>query len=116
MCEIFAVSSEQEVKLNALLSEFFSHGAKHPNGWGLAVFYGNAVSLEKEPVEAGKSAYLKERLSHQILACNALAHIRQATVGQMEYANSHPFILRDGFNRAWTLAHNGTIFNGLQLD
>ena len=116
MCEIFAVSSEKEIKLNALLTEFFSHGNKHPNGWGLAVFYGNAVSLEKEPVESNKSSYLKDRLSHQIFACNAIAHIRQATVGKMEYANSHPFILRDGLNRAWTLAHNGTVFNGEKTD
>ena len=116
MCEIFAVSSEKEIQLNALLSEFFSHGSKHPNGWGLAVFYGNAVSLEKEPVESNKSSYLKDRLSHQIFACNALAHIRQATVGKMEYANSHPFILRDSLNRAWTLAHNGTIFDGAKTD
>ena len=116
MCEIFAVSSEKEIQLNALLTEFFSHGSKHPNGWGLAVFYGNAVSLEKEPVESNKSSYLKDRLSHQIFACNALAHIRLATVGKMEYANSHPFILRDNLNRAWTLAHNGTIFDGTKTD
>ena len=116
MCEIFAVSSEKEVELNALLKEFFSHGSKHPNGWGLAVFYGNAVSLEKEPVESNKSSYLKDRLAHKIMACNALAHIRLATVGKMEYANSHPFILRDNFNRAWTLAHNGTIFHGEKTD
>ncbi|MBO4520536.1 MAG: class II glutamine amidotransferase [Alphaproteobacteria bacterium] len=116
MCEIFAVSSEKEIQLNTLLKEFFSHGSKHPNGWGLAVFYGNAVSLEKEPVESNKSSYLKDRLSHQIFACNALAHIRQATVGKMEYANSHPFILRDKLNRAWTLAHNGTIFDGTKTD
>ena len=116
MCEIFAVSSEKEIRLNALLSEFFSHGSKHPNGWGLAVFYGNAVSVDKEPVESNKSSYLKDRLSHQIFACNALAHIRQATVGKMEYANSHPFILRDSLNRAWTLAHNGTIFDGAKTD
>ena len=116
MCEIFAVSSETEIRLNAWLTEFFLHGSKHPNGWGLAVFYGNAVSLEKEPVESNKSSYLKDRLSHQILACNALAHIRQATVGKMEYANTHPFILRDNADRAWTLAHNGTIFDGTQTD
>lgn len=116
MCEMFAVSSEKEIRLNSLLTEFFSHGNKHPNGWGLAVFYGNAVSLEKEPVESDTSSYLKDRLSHQIYACNAIAHIRQATVGKMSYENSHPFIFRDYSNRAWTLAHNGTIFDGTKTD
>ena len=27
----------------------FSHGMEHPHGWGMAFFYGNAVSLEKRP-------------------------------------------------------------------
>ena len=40
-----------------------------------------------------------------------IAHIRLATRGVMEYANCHPFVLRDNDHRCWTLAHNGTIFD-----
>ena len=111
MCELFGVSSSRRIEVNDLLKEFFSHSVRHPNGWGMAVFYENAVSLEKEPVQADKSAYLKERLQHKISVRTMIAHIRLATRGVMEYANCHPFVLRDNGGRCWTLAHNGTIFD-----
>lgn len=111
MCELFGVSSRRKVEVTDLLKEFFSHSVRHANGWGMATFYGNAVSLEKEPVQATKSAYLKERLQQEIRVRNMIAHIRLATRGVMEYANCHPFVLRDNYDRCWTLAHNGTIFD-----
>lgn len=111
MCELFGVSSQRKVTVNPLLKEFFSHSVRHANGWGMAVFYGNSVSLEKEPVQAIKSTYLKERLQQNITVKNMIAHIRLATRGNMEYVNCHPFVLRDDSGRCWTLAHNGTIFD-----
>ena len=111
MCELFGVSSRKRIAVNEPLKEFFSHSVRHANGWGIATFYGNSVSLEKEPVQAIKSTYLKERLQHSISAKNMIAHIRLATRGVTEYANCHPFVLRDNDDRCWTLAHNGTIFD-----
>lgn len=116
MCELFGVSSREPIRVNEFLKEFASHSVDHPNGWGLAVFYGDAVSLEKEPIPAYKSRYLKERLRHTIEVRNMMAHIRLATRGQMEYENCHPFVRRDNFGRAWTLIHNGTIFDSPVLD
>ena len=83
MCELFGVSSRRKIEVNDLLREFFSHSVRHPNGWGMAVFYKNSVSLEKEPVQAIKSAYLKERLHQKISVRNMIAHIRLATRGLM---------------------------------
>lgn len=111
MCELFGVSAQRRIEVSGLLREFFSHSVQHANGWGLAVFYENSVSLEKEPVQAIKSSYLKERLRQKITVKNMIAHIRLATVGVMEYVNCHPFVLRDNSDRCWTLAHNGTIFD-----
>ncbi|MBQ7801428.1 MAG: class II glutamine amidotransferase [Oscillospiraceae bacterium] len=111
MCELFGVSSARKIEVNDLLKEFFSHSVRHANGWGMAVFYENSVSLEKEPVQAIKSTYLKERLQQKIAVRNMIAHIRLATRGVMEYVNCHPFVLRDNGGRCWTLAHNGTIFD-----
>lgn len=111
MCELFGVSSADRVLVNDLLREFASHGVRHPNGWGIAVFYGNSVSLEKEPVAAHKSVYLKERLRHRFSVHNMIAHIRMATRGNIDYENCHPFVMRDNRDRTWTLAHNGTIFD-----
>ena len=111
MCELFGVSSAKRVRVNDLLREFFSHSEKHPNGWGLATFHGGAASIEKEPIQASRSVYLKERLSHRMDVDTLLAHIRLATIGNMEYVNSHPFVKQDTSGRRWTLVHNGTIFD-----
>lgn len=111
MCELFGVSSREAVPVNGLLREFYSHSKDHPHGWGLAVFYENAVSMEKEPLPAYQSAYLRERLPHVPDVRNMIAHIRKASVGPLCYENCHPFVRRDNWGRAWTLAHNGTIFD-----
>ena len=116
MCELFGISSIDSVSLNDPLREFFSHSVRHPNGWGMAIFHGNFVNLEKEPVPAHKSVYLRERLRHKIEARNMLAHIRLATRGAVDYENCHPFVMKDNRGRTWTLAHNGTIFDCPALD
>ncbi|MCD8023135.1 MAG: class II glutamine amidotransferase [Lachnospiraceae bacterium] len=111
MCELFGVSAETHVEVNDLLKEFFSHSVRHMNGWGIATFHGNSTSLEKEPVTAVNSAYLRHRLAHKIETKAMIAHIRKATVGSMDYENCHPFVMRDSSGRCWTLAHNGTMFD-----
>lgn len=116
MCELFGISSRKRIRTNKYLHEFFSHSEKHNHGWGMALFYDNAVSLEKEAVCANQSNYLKGRLAHDINIDNMIAHIRLASVGRMYYENTHPFIKHDSSGRSWTLAHNGTIFYSPKLD
>ena len=79
-------------------------------------FYGNAVSLEKQPQSAVTSNYLKQRLRAKIETDKMIAHIRLATRGTMDYENTHPFVMRDNYDRTWTLAHNGTIFESEVLE
>lgn len=110
MCEVFGVSSDRKLVLNEFLLEFFSHAKEHPNGWGMAFFYRNSVSLEKQPETAHKSIYLKQRLQSKVEVDKMIAHIRLATRGNINYENTHPFVMRDNRNRTWTLAHNGTVF------
>lgn len=116
MCELFGVSAHGKTYVNDYLREFFSHSNKHPNGWGIAEFYAGGVSLEKEPIEASKSAYLRERLKYKVDRGDMMAHIRFATRGMESYENSHPFVKTDNFGRTWTFEHNGTIFNYPTLD
>lgn len=110
MCELFGVSSPEKVQINELLWTFFSHGDKNPDGWGMAFFKGNNVSIEKQPVSALKSLYLKQRLAAPIRVKDFLGHIRKATRGDMVYENCHPFSFSDLRGRNWTMIHNGTIF------
>lgn len=116
MCELFGVSSQNEIYLNDYLKEFYGHCIHHPHGWGLAVLDGNEAVIEKEPVQATKSNYLKERLSLPVYAKTAFAHIRYATIGNVEYQNCHPHTLKDNNGRRWTLIHNGTIFDYAPLN
>lgn len=116
MCELFGLSSDKKIQSNDMLREFFSHGAEHPHGWGMAFFHGNEVSLEKQPETSVKSNYLKQRLRAKIEADHMIAHIRLATRGTVDYENTHPFVMRDNSDRTWTLAHNGTIFECSALD
>lgn len=111
MCMLFGLSARDEIRTNEYLKAFYSHSPEHPNGWGLAVISREGAATEKESIEARKSHYLKERLSAPIVAKLMLAHIRYATIGNVEYKNCHPFSGKDNLGRCWTQIHNGTIFD-----
>lgn len=116
MCELFGFCSAKSYDLTNWLKEFYAHSPNHPDGWGLATFYGNAVSVEKEPLCANDSTYLQNRLSVPVMESLLLAHIRKASVGVLEFQNCHPFVKRDEGGRCWTLIHNGTIFQSEVLE
>ncbi|MBQ3970051.1 MAG: class II glutamine amidotransferase [Clostridia bacterium] len=111
MCMLFAVSSPGELTINNYLKSFYAFSDKHPHGWGLACVDTNNITVEKESISAGKSNFLKERLSEPIETKLLLAHIRYATIGNIEHKNCHPFRGKDNRLRHWVLIHNGTIFD-----
>ncbi|MEE1227407.1 MAG: class II glutamine amidotransferase [Lachnospiraceae bacterium] len=110
MCELFGFNSRYPYVINEYLKTFFSHSIHHPHGWGLACLDDGECSLEKEPIKAADSHYLKERLTMDINSRTVLAHIRYATIGNLGYKNCHPYSGNDSSGRRWTLIHNGTIF------
>ena len=117
MCEMLGISAKRRLSVNGILRTFFSHAEQHPHGWGLAKLRpGKAPVIEKEAVKATKSAALRRILDAPIEERTLIAHIRFATVGHLEYENCHPFSAADNRGRIWTLAHNGTIFNGPELN
>ena len=116
MCELLGYSGTRNEELNPLLREFYTHSHDHPNGWGLALLDPDQRSLEKEPIPAMKSSYLKTRLTAPIRAEALMAHVRLATIGVDQYTNCHPFMDTDCSGRTWTLMHNGTIFSYRPMD
>jgi Predicted glutamine amidotransferase len=116
VCELFGVTANRKIKINSLLRDFFDHSNEHRNGWGMAFLDDNSVSIEKEPVKAADSLYLKSRLTGRIETARFMAHIRKATVGEVKFDNTHPFIKRDEVGRTWVLVHNGTIFESPAVD
>lgn len=117
MCELLGLSARQKLTVNKILKIFYGHGDDHPHGWGLALFREDGTpAIEKEPVRATASSYLKTRLEAGIEAASLIGHIRLATIGTLDYVNCHPFVMRDTGGRPWTIAHNGTIFDFPPLD
>ncbi len=116
MCQLFASFTEHPHELNEYLKAFYANSSRHPNGWGLALMDEGRVMLEKEPVQAVKSTYLKNRLSVPVSSAAAFAHIRYATIGNIKYQNCHPFTQTDRTGRQWVQNHNGTIFDFPALD
>lgn len=116
MCELFGVTSEKKIRVNGYLQTFYKHSIEHHNGWGLALLDDGMVSVEKEPVRAIDSHYLKNRLTGNIESARCMAHIRKATVGDVSFANAHPFIRKDISDRKWVFMHNGTIFESPDLN
>ena len=112
MCELFALSADHGVEITGLLRTFYSHSDNHPDGCGLALFSpGQNPEILRDPVRASRSAQLRSRLEKGVTAQGAIAHIRYATIGNVEAANCHPFVVRSMSGEYGVLAHNGTIFN-----
>jgi len=81
----------------------------HRDGWGIGYFMGNeAYILKSEEGAANDDRF--DRISRRLESHTFVVHVRRATVGQIDYLNSHPF--RHG---NWVFAHNGTIFGFDQL-
>lgn len=116
MCELFGVSSAKPVIINDYLKNFFNHSEYHPHGWGTAIFQGEEVFIEKEPLQASCSELAQKILRQPIEVRASFAHIRYATIGNIDPRNCHPFTAVDASGRRWTQIHNGTIFEYKPLE
>jgi glutamine amidotransferase len=116
MCQLFAISSAKPQLINEPLSEFFTHSVDNPHGWGYADFSQKNSFVFKSPEKASVSDQAKLLVGCPLAVTDALAHIRYATVGDIEEANAHPFTAHDISGRHWTLIHKGTIFSSDRLD
>ena len=80
----------------------------HADGWGLALYDGNAVRTFLEPTPAAHSALATYVRQNPIKTLLAIAHVRRKTRGDVSLANTHPFV-RELWGRHFTFAHNGTV-------
>jgi len=107
MCRLFGfrsvISSQVHQSLvsadNALQQQ--SHG--HPDGWGVAYYHLDTPHLIKSEQTALHDS-LFNRISGLVSSQTVLAHIRNATLGEINLINTHPFQFGP-----WTFAHNGNI-------
>lgn len=111
MCELLGFSSSLPAYVKYSLHEFARHGgAICPNksGWGIAYKEGRDVVLFKEPAPASDSSLVKFIESHPLQTTCAIAHVRYATAGSPNYANTHPFVRELG-GQQHVFAHNGEL-------
>lgn len=110
MCMLFGVSSNRTIELSNTIQKFFNFSSKHPHGWGIAL-YNSTYSyplIYKEPKPAYRSNFAKQVIANGLSARIAIAHIRYATRGGIEYNNTHPFNRSINY-KEWVFAHNGSV-------
>ena len=114
MCELFAGSSSVPIEVKYSLHAFAEHGGLvHPNksGWGIAYREGRDALLIKEPEPASESPWVRFIESQPLTRTCVIAHVRYATAGAPDFANTHPF-MRELGGRMHLSAHNGG-FDGI---
>lgn len=111
MCELLALSTSRPARLTFSLHTLASRGGLSGtthDGWGVAFYQGEDVALFREPLAAEGSA-LVSYLENQGPSTNlAISHIRHATQGTVQFANTQPFIRELG-GRTHVFAHNGDL-------
>jgi glutamine amidotransferase len=111
MCELFALSASAPVDIKLSLSVLARHGGAegiHGDGWGVAYFEGRDAHVLREASAAARSPWVEFLQGHPLRRKTALAHIRHATSGAIELANTQPFA-RELHGRMIVFAHNGTL-------
>ena len=79
--------------------------SKHPDGWGVA-YYALEVPHIIKSLRAAINCQVFKKVSAMVSSYTVLAHLRKATVGEIDLVNTHPFQLGH-----WTFAHNGNCKN-----
>ena len=107
MCRLFGQHAPPDLdRCEALCSapnalRFQSH--RHPHGWGIAWYQGGHVRVERGllPAHADQAFVEAARAARSRVV---IAHVRDASVGPVSEANTHPFV-----HGRWIFAHNGTV-------
>lgn len=107
MCRLFGFKSSitSEVHRSLLRAEnaLAAQSNKHPDGWGVAYYVNRFPHIIKN-TDTAVEDHLFERVSGIVSSKTVLAHIRRASVGDINILNCHPFQYGP-----WTFAHNGQI-------
>lgn len=111
MCELLTLSAKEPATVNLSFSEFARHGGAtghHADGWGIGFYSGHRVQLMVEASPAADSELARFIGSTRQASHIAVAHIRKATQGAIQLANTQPFA-RNIAGRDHVFAHNGDL-------
>ncbi len=107
MCRLFGFRSVLESQVHSSLvaaeNALGVQSQAHPDGWGVAYYVAGTPHVIKSSAAAFTDG-LFSRVSGVVSSNTVLAHVRRASVGEVNLLNSHPF----QFGR-WVFAHNGEV-------
>ncbi|TBR38004.1 class II glutamine amidotransferase [Marinomonas agarivorans] len=117
MCELMGMSANVPTDICFSFAGLRIRGGAtgpHKDGWGMAMYRENSVWSLHDPRPSSESD-LAVLMSTASLKCDiAITHIRQANVGEVSLANTHPFH-RQLWGKTWSYAHNGQLSNSENL-
>jgi len=75
----------------------------HRDGWGIGYYEGEKPRVIRRPSAAADDPAFRDA-ARSIVSSTVIGHVRQASVGDLSIANTHPF----AYGR-WIFVHNGTV-------
>ncbi len=117
MCQLLAMSANTPTDIQFSFAALRLRGGQvgpHRDGFGLGLFRSQGLMCFHDDLPASESeiAHLLQHLP--LKAMVAIGHIRQANVGEVNLANTHPFV-REWQGRQWCFAHNGQLTGAGEL-
>jgi glutamine amidotransferase len=109
MCRLFGFRSVFSSRVHSSLvsadNAIMRQSERHPDGWGVAYYVAGAPHLIKSSETAIQDSMFR-KVSGVVTSETVLAHLRNATQGDLNILNTHPFQYGN-----WVFAHNGNIRN-----
>ncbi len=109
MCRLFGFRSVIQSQVHQSLvhaeNALEVQSNKHPDGWGVSYYLSGSPHVIKSDKTAIDDNIFK-RVSGIVSSETVVAHLRNATLGQINILNTHPFQYGK-----WIFAHNGNLKN-----
>lgn len=113
MCQLLGMNCNTPTDILFSFEGFHRRGGltdHHADGWGIAFFENKGVRYFLDDKPSSESPIAQLVREYPIKSKNVIAHIRKATQGAINLANTHPFI-REMWGQYWVFAHNGNLEN-----
>lgn len=111
MCELLGMSANVPTDIVFSFTGLMRRGGStgpHRDGWGIGFYEGRGLRLFRDPEASAHSRVADLIQNYPIKSTNVIGHIRQANVGGISLANTHPFV-REMWGENWCFAHNGQL-------
>ncbi|WXL27841.1 class II glutamine amidotransferase [Ectopseudomonas mendocina] len=111
MCELLGMSANVPTDIVFSFTGLMQRGGRtgpHRDGWGIGFYEGPGLRLFQDPRASSESEVAQLVQRYPIKSEVVIGHIRQANVGRVCLANTHPFV-REMWGRNWCFAHNGQL-------